>query len=55
MQTGPLLFCGDPHGQWQHIIEAALQTRARAVILLGDLEPARPHSVKTFAGRTFQN
>ncbi len=42
MLTGPLLFCGDPHGQWQHIIEAALRTRARAVILLGDLEPARP-------------
>lgn len=42
MQTGPLLFCGDPHGQWQHITEAALETRARAVILLGDLEPARP-------------
>ncbi|MFM1925666.1 MAG: hypothetical protein RIT44_1472 [Pseudomonadota bacterium] len=42
MQTGPLLFCGDPHGQWQHITEAALDTRARAVILLGDLEPARP-------------
>lgn len=41
-RAGPLLFCGDPHGQWQHIIEAALQTDARAVILLGDLEPARP-------------
>lgn len=40
--TGPLLFCGDPHGQWQHIIDAALDTNARAVILLGDLEPARP-------------
>jgi hypothetical protein len=40
--TGPILFCGDPHGQWQHIIDAALQTDARAVILLGDLEPARP-------------
>jgi len=42
MTPGPLLFCGDPHGQWQHIIDAALQTQARAVILLGDLEPARP-------------
>ena len=40
--TGPLLFCGDPHGQWQHIIDAAEQTHARAVILLGDLEPAQP-------------
>ena len=42
MHTGPLLFCGDPHGQWQHIIDAAEHTHARAVILLGDLEPARP-------------
>ncbi len=42
MHPGPILFCGDPHGQWQHIIDAALQTQARAVILLGDLEPAQP-------------
>jgi predicted phosphodiesterase len=42
MHPGPILFCGDPHGQWQHIIDAALQTHAHAVILLGDLEPARP-------------
>lgn len=42
MHPDPILFCGDPHGQWQHIIDAALQTHARAVILLGDLEPARP-------------
>ena len=34
--NGPILFCGDPHGQWQHIIDAALQTDARAVILLGE-------------------
>ena len=42
MHPGPLLFCGDPHGQWQHIIDAALNSNARAVILLGDLEPTRP-------------
>jgi predicted phosphodiesterase len=42
MHAGPLLFCGDPHGQWQHIIDAALNTNARAVTLLGDLEPSRP-------------
>jgi hypothetical protein len=49
--TGPLLFCGDPHGQWQHIIDAALQTDARAVILLGDLEPARPLHIELAAIR----
>ena len=30
MHPGPILFCGDPQGQWQHIIDAAEQTRARA-------------------------
>ena len=47
--NGPILFCGDPHGQWQHIIDAAEQTRARAVILLGDLEPARPLQIELAA------
>jgi predicted phosphodiesterase len=51
MPLGPLLFCGDPHGQWQHIIDAALQTDARAVILLGDLEPARPLHIELAAIR----
>jgi Calcineurin-like phosphoesterase len=51
MHAGPLLFCGDPHGQWQHIIDAALQTQARAVILLGDLEPARPLHIELEAVR----
>lgn len=49
MHTGPLLFCGDPHGQWQHIIDAAQHTQARAVILLGDLEPARPLHIELAA------
>jgi predicted phosphodiesterase len=51
MHPGPILFCGDPHGQWQHIIDAALQTDARAVILLGDLEPARPLHIELAAIR----
>ena len=38
----PTLFCGDPHGQFRQIIQAATQTRASAVVLLGDLEPKRP-------------
>jgi predicted phosphodiesterase len=51
MHPGPILFCGDPHGQWQHIIDAALQSDARAVILLGDLEPARPLHIELAAIR----
>ncbi|MCK9687331.1 metallophosphoesterase family protein [Scleromatobacter humisilvae] len=46
MNEGPILFCGDPHGgvrgSLQYIIEAARDTQASAVILLGDIEPARP-------------
>ncbi len=39
---GPVLYCGDPHGQFRHIIEATGRTRASAVVLLGDMEPSRP-------------
>ena len=37
-----ILYCGDPHGAFRHIIEAAGHTKASAVILLGDMEPLRP-------------
>ena len=36
--AGPVLYCGDPHGQFRRIIEAAGKTKASAVILLGDME-----------------
>lgn len=37
-----VLYCGDPHGEFRHIIRAAEELPASAVILLGDLEPQRP-------------
>jgi predicted phosphodiesterase len=37
----PTLFCGDPHGQFRQIVEAAGHTKASAVVLLGDMEPKR--------------
>jgi predicted phosphodiesterase len=40
--NGPILYCGDPHGQFRHIIEAAGHTKASAVVLLGDMEPRQP-------------
>lgn len=40
--VGPILYCGDPHGQFRHIIDAAAMTKASAVVLLGDLEPQEP-------------
>lgn len=39
--TGPILYCGDPHGHFHHIVEAVATTNASAVVLLGDLEPKR--------------
>lgn len=40
--TGPVLYCGDPHGSFDHIVASALHTNASAVVLLGDMEPGRP-------------
>jgi predicted phosphodiesterase len=37
-----VLYCGDPHGEFRHIIRAAEELKASAVVLLGDLEPERP-------------
>ena len=38
----PILYCGDPHGKFDHILRAATQLQPVAVILLGDLEPLSP-------------
>ena len=39
---GPLLFCGDPHGKFTHIVSSAVELNASAVIVLGDLQPLQP-------------
>ena len=36
------LYCGDPHGQFHHILRAAAELNPSAVVLLGDLESPRP-------------
>ncbi|WP_180124868.1 metallophosphoesterase [Rhodoferax sp. BLA1] len=41
-----ILFCGDPHGQFEHIIAAVQEYRPAAVILLGDLQPQRPLEIE---------
>lgn len=41
-RCGPVLFCGDPHGRFRHIVQAAQEADASAVILLGDLQARRP-------------
>jgi metallophosphoesterase superfamily enzyme len=41
-----MLFCGDPHGQFAHIIEAVQEHCPAAVILLGDMQAQRPLEVE---------
>lgn len=41
-----ILFCGDPHGHFGHIIEAVQAHQPAAVILLGDLQAQRPLEVE---------
>lgn len=42
MTKQPVLFCGDPHGVFRQIIDAASSSNPSAVVLLGDMEPERP-------------
>ena len=37
MATEKIFICGDPHGVFEHIIEAVLEHHPAAVILLGDM------------------
>jgi hypothetical protein len=46
-----ILFCGDPHGRFDHIMQAAQLLKPMAVVLLGDLEPQRPLHVELGAIR----
>lgn len=41
-----IFICGDPHGVFDHIVEAVLEYRPAAIILLGDMECARPLDVE---------
>lgn len=45
MAGRPILLCGDPHGQFGHIIQASRDIDPIAVILLGDMEPDAPLEV----------
>ena len=35
-------FCGDPHGSFDHILQAAKEYRPKAMVILGDLQPPAP-------------
>jgi predicted phosphodiesterase len=42
MNPQPILFCGDPHGRFDHILRAAELLDPTAIVLLGDIEPIQP-------------
>ena len=37
-----IFFCGDPHGNFTHIVEAVQQHRPEAIVLLGDIQARQP-------------
>ena len=37
-----IFFCGDPHGSFDHILQAAKEHRPKAMVILGDLQPPAP-------------
>lgn len=39
---GRIFFCGDVHGNFNHVIKAVLEHRPAAVVFLGDLQSKRP-------------
>ena len=41
-----ILFCGDVHGNFGHLLEAVLEERPAAIILLGDIQAERPLEVE---------
>jgi predicted phosphodiesterase len=47
--TGPVLYCGAPHGRFDYLLEGAENTNASAVVLLGDREPTRPLHIELAA------
>lgn len=44
-----ILFCGDCHGRFDHVIAAAHRLQPEAVVLLGDMEFTRPAHIELAA------
>ncbi len=41
-----IFFCGDPHGNFESVVEAVKQHRPDAIVLLGDMTPEQPLHVE---------
>ena len=44
-----ILFCGDTHGRFEHVIEAVRKHRPAAIVFLGDLQPQKPLEIELAA------
>lgn len=42
---GRIFFCGDTHGQFDHVVQAVWEHRPAALVFLGDLQPKKPLEV----------
>lgn len=40
--TADIFFCGDVHGQFQHVIDAVREHAPAAIVLLGDIQARKP-------------
>ena len=40
--TAQILFCGDVHGHFQHVIDAVREHASAAIVLLGDIQAKKP-------------
>ena len=40
--TAQILFCGDVHGHFQHVIDAVREHAPAAIVLLGDIQAKKP-------------
>ena len=43
---GDLFFCGDTHGEFQHVIDTMKLHRPEAIIFLGDLQARQPLEIE---------
>lgn len=41
-----ILFLGDPHGRFDHVIEAVMACHPEAIVLLGDIQARRPLDIE---------
>lgn len=46
MNSDSILFCGDVHSNFEHVVDVVLKHSPAAIVLLGDLQPKKPLDVE---------